>query len=77
MAITLASGRATTPRRLDWPPSDIGHSVDTGESCMTITPSGISRAAGMSAMGSGLLYIVIQPIHPEESGRATSSADRS
>lgn len=39
---------------------------------MTITPSGLSKAAGLSAIGSGLLYIVIQPIHPEETVAAVT-----
>jgi hypothetical protein len=33
---------------------------------MTITPSTLMRAAGLSAVLSGLLYVLIQPIHPEE-----------
>ena len=33
---------------------------------MAITSSHLSRAAGLSAMASGSLYIAIQPIHPEE-----------
>jgi hypothetical protein len=33
---------------------------------MTITTSALTRAAGVSAVLSGLLFIVIQPIHPEE-----------
>ena len=33
---------------------------------MTITTSALTRAAGASAVLSGLLFIVIQPIHPEE-----------
>ena len=36
---------------------------------MTITTSTLTRAAGMSAVLSGLLYIVIQPIHPDAIGR--------
>jgi hypothetical protein len=39
---------------------------------MTITPSGLSKAAGISAISSGLLYIVIQPIHPEETVAAVT-----
>ena len=33
---------------------------------MTITTSTLTRAAGVSAVLSGLLFIVIQPVHPEE-----------
>jgi hypothetical protein len=33
---------------------------------MTITTSTLTRAAGVSAVLSGLLFIVIQPIHPQE-----------
>jgi hypothetical protein len=40
---------------------------------MTITTSGLTRAAGMSAVLSGLLYIVIQPIHPEENAATVTS----
>jgi hypothetical protein len=39
---------------------------------MTVTPSGLSKAAGISAIGSGLLYIVIQPVHPEETVEAVT-----
>jgi hypothetical protein len=39
---------------------------------MTITHSGLSKAAGISAICSGLLYIVIQPIHPEETVAAVT-----
>lgn len=39
---------------------------------MTITTSQLTRAAGLSAMASGLLYIVIQPIHPQETVAAVS-----
>jgi hypothetical protein len=40
---------------------------------MTITTSGLTRAAGVSAVLSGLLYIVIQPIHPEENAATVTS----
>jgi hypothetical protein len=40
---------------------------------MTITPSALIRAAGVSAVLSGLLYIVIQPIHPEENAATVTS----
>src|SRR5262245_53469322 len=33
---------------------------------MTITPSGLLRAAGLSAAASGLLFAVVQFIHPLE-----------
>ena len=33
---------------------------------MTVTTSALTRAAGVSAVLSGLLFIVIQPIHPPE-----------
>ena len=33
---------------------------------MTVTTSALARAAGVSAVLSGLLFIVIQPIHPPE-----------
>src|SRR5690606_19559207 len=33
---------------------------------MALTSSRLTRAAGIAAVLSGLLYIVIQPIHPEE-----------
>ncbi|MGH3143717.1 MAG: hypothetical protein ACRDUA_14545 [Micromonosporaceae bacterium] len=39
---------------------------------MTITYSNLTRAAGVSAVASGLLYIVIQPIHPEEAVAAVT-----
>lgn len=39
---------------------------------MTVTPSGLSKAAGVAAIGSGLLYILIQPIHPEETVAAVT-----
>jgi hypothetical protein len=42
---------------------------------MTITTSTLTRAAGVSAMLSGLLFIVIQPIHPpEDVATVTSTA---
>lgn len=40
---------------------------------MTITTSALIRAAGVSAVLSGLLYIVIQPIHPEENAATVTS----
>jgi hypothetical protein len=40
---------------------------------MTITTSMLTRAAGVSAMLSGLLYIVIQPIHPDENAATVTS----
>ena len=40
---------------------------------MTITTSGLIRAAGVSAVLSGLLYIAIQPIHPEENAATVTS----
>jgi hypothetical protein len=40
---------------------------------MTITTSTLMRAAGVSAVLSGLLYIVIQPIHPEENAATVTS----
>ena len=40
---------------------------------MTITTSTLIRAAGVSAVLSGLLYIVIQPIHPEENAATVTS----
>ena len=40
---------------------------------MTITTSLLTRAAGMSAVLSGLLYIVIQPIHPEENAATVTT----
>jgi hypothetical protein len=39
----------------------------------TITTSALIRAAGASAVLSGLLYIVIQPIHPEENAATVTS----
>jgi hypothetical protein len=39
---------------------------------MTVTPSGLSKAAGICAIGSGSLYILIQPIHPEETVAAVT-----
>ncbi|SFO50321.1 hypothetical protein SAMN05660359_03917 [Geodermatophilus obscurus] len=45
----------------------------TEESDVTITTSMLARAAGMSAVLSGLLYIVIQPIHPEENAATVTS----
>lgn len=33
---------------------------------MTITTSKLSRAAGFAAIGAGLLYVLVQLIHPEE-----------
>ncbi len=40
---------------------------------MTITTAMLTRAAGVSAVLSGLLYIVIQPIHPEENSATVTS----
>jgi hypothetical protein len=40
---------------------------------MTITPSVLIRAAGVSAVLSGLLYIAVQPIHPEENAATVTS----
>jgi hypothetical protein len=40
---------------------------------MSITTSALIRAAGASAVLSGLLYIVIQPIHPEENAATVTS----
>jgi hypothetical protein len=40
---------------------------------MTITTSMLTRAAGVSAVLSGLLYIVIQPIHPDENAATVIS----
>jgi hypothetical protein len=40
---------------------------------MTITTSALMRAAGVSAVLSGLLFIVIQPIHPEENSATVTS----
>jgi hypothetical protein len=39
---------------------------------MTVLPSHLTRAAGLSAIASGLLYIAIQPIHPEETVSAVT-----
>jgi hypothetical protein len=39
---------------------------------MTITSSHLTRAAGLCAVASGVLYIAIQPIHPEETVAAVS-----
>jgi len=39
---------------------------------MTITTTTLTRAAGVSAVASGLLYIVIQPIHPTETVSAVT-----
>jgi hypothetical protein len=47
--------------------------IRTEESDVTITTSMLARAAGMSAVLSGLLYIVIQPIHPEENTATVTS----
>ena len=33
---------------------------------MTVTPSKLTRAAALAAVAAGLLYIIIQPIHPSE-----------
>jgi hypothetical protein len=40
---------------------------------MIITPSALTRAAGVSAVLSGLLFIVIQPIHPEENATTVTT----
>jgi hypothetical protein len=40
---------------------------------MTITTSMLTRAAGVSAVLSGLLFIVIQPIHPEENAATVTT----
>ena len=40
---------------------------------MTITTSALTRAAGVSAVLSGLLFIVIQPIHPQENAATVTS----
>jgi len=40
---------------------------------MTITTSALTRVAGVSAVLSGLLFIVIQPIHPEENAATVTS----
>ena len=40
---------------------------------MTITTSALTRAAGISAVLSGLLFIVIQPIHPEENSATVTT----
>ena len=40
---------------------------------MTITTSALTRAAGVSAVLSGLLYIVIQPVHPEETSATVTT----
>jgi hypothetical protein len=40
---------------------------------MTITTSALLRAAGVSAVLSGLLFIVIQPIHPEENSATVTT----
>jgi hypothetical protein len=40
---------------------------------MTITTSALTRAAGVSAVLSGLLFIVIQPIHPEENAATVTT----
>jgi hypothetical protein len=40
---------------------------------MTITTSALLRAAGVSAALSGLLFIVIQPIHPDENAATVST----
>jgi hypothetical protein len=39
---------------------------------MTITTSALTRAAGVSAVLSGLLFILIQPVHPQESVAAVT-----
>ena len=43
------------------------------ETDMTITTSMLMRAAGVSAVLSGLLFILIQPIHPEENSTTVTS----
>jgi hypothetical protein len=40
---------------------------------MTITTSALLRAAGVSAALSGLLFIVIQPIHPDENAATVTT----
>jgi hypothetical protein len=40
---------------------------------MTITTSALTRAAGVSAVLSGLLFIVIQPIHPQENAATVTT----
>jgi hypothetical protein len=45
----------------------------TEESNMTITTSMLTRAAGVSAVLSGLLFIAIQPIHPEENAATVTT----
>lgn len=41
---------------------------------MTITPSKLVRAAGLAAMAAGLLYTVIQPVHPTEDVAAVTTS---
>jgi len=36
------------------------------EKTMKVTPAGLSRSAGISAVVAGLLFVVIQPIHPHD-----------
>jgi hypothetical protein len=42
------------------------HQTAVRESKMKITASNVNRWAGLAAMGAGMLYIAVQPIHPPD-----------
>src|SRR6185437_13787849 len=61
-------GDARSPRRfvasLTWPDIPPGARPRTKEPAMTVTPTSLTKAAGISAAAAGLLFIAVQIKHP-------------